>query len=96
MKRSVLCLLLALCLVLAGCSSAAPAETTAPAQAQAPAVTTAPAETAAGTREFTDSTGRTVTVPAEITKIAISGPLSQVYMIPLAGDLLVGCLQRLC
>lgn len=90
MKRSVLCLLLVLCLVLAGCSSAAPAETTAPAQAQAPAVTTAPAETAAGTREFTDSTGRTVTVPAEITKIAISGPLSQVYMIPLAGDLLVG------
>lgn len=42
------------------------------------------------TREFTDSTGRTVTVPAEITKIAITGPLSQVYMIPLAGDLLVG------
>ena len=42
------------------------------------------------TREFTDSLGRTVTVPAEITKIAISGPLSQVYIIPLAGDMLVG------
>ena len=42
------------------------------------------------TREFTDSTGRTVTVPAEITQIAISGPLSQVYILPLAGDLLVG------
>ena len=43
-----------------------------------------------GTREFTDSLGRSVTVPAEITKIAISGPLSQVYIIPLAGDMLVG------
>ena len=43
-----------------------------------------------GTREFTDSLGRTVTVPAQITKIAISGPLSQVYIIPLAGDMLVG------
>lgn len=42
------------------------------------------------TKEFTDSTGRTVTVPAEITKIAISGPLSQVYILPLAGDMLVG------
>lgn len=43
-----------------------------------------------GTREFTDSLGRTVTVPAEITKIAITGPLSQVYILPLAGDMLVG------
>ena len=42
------------------------------------------------TVEFTDSLGRTVTVPAKITKIAISGPLSQVYILPLAGDLLVG------
>ena len=42
------------------------------------------------TREFTDSTGRTVTLPEDITKIAISGPLSQIYILPLAGDLLVG------
>lgn len=45
---------------------------------------------AAETRAFTDSTGRTVTLPAKITKIAVSGPLSQIYMIPLAGDMLVG------
>ena len=50
--------------------------------------TTVPAD--ADTREFTDSLGRTVTVPAQITKIAITGPLSQVYIIPLAGDMLVG------
>lgn len=42
------------------------------------------------TRQFTDSVGRTVAVPAEISKIAISGPLSQVYILPLAGDMLVG------
>ena len=42
------------------------------------------------TQEFTDSTGRTVTLPASITRIAISGPLSQIYILPLAGDLLVG------
>ncbi len=42
------------------------------------------------TREFTDSVGRTVTVPNEVTKIAISGPLSQIYILPLAGDMLVG------
>lgn len=45
---------------------------------------------AAQTRNFTDSTGRTVALPAQITKIAISGPLSQVYILPLAGDMLVG------
>lgn len=44
----------------------------------------------AATRKYTDSTGRTLTIPAEITKIAISGPLSQVYILPLAGDMLVG------
>ena len=42
------------------------------------------------TAAFTDSLGRTVTLPQNITKIAISGPLSQVYILPLAGDLLVG------
>lgn len=47
-------------------------------------------KTAGETREFTDSTGRTVSLPASITKIAISGPLSQIYILPLAGDMLVG------
>lgn len=51
---------------------------------------TATASGSVKTQEFTDSTGRTVTIPAEITKIAITGPLSQVYILPLAGDMLVG------
>lgn len=44
----------------------------------------------AATREFTDSTGRTVTVPDEVTRVAVSGPLTQIYAIPLVGDLMVG------
>ena len=47
-------------------------------------------ETQIETREFTDSLGRTVILPETITKIAVSGPLSQVYILPLAGDMLVG------
>lgn len=42
------------------------------------------------TRSFTDSTGRTVTIPVNIQKIAVTGPLSQIYILPLAGDMLVG------
>lgn len=45
---------------------------------------------AADTRSFTDDCGRTVTVPAEITRIAVTGPLTQLYVLPLCGDLLVG------
>ena len=48
------------------------------------------ANTTGEKQEFTDSTGRTVTLPAKITKIAITGPLSQIYILPLAGDMLVG------
>ena len=47
-------------------------------------------EAAAGSQEFTDSTGRSVTVPVKIERIAITGPLSQIYILPLAGDMLVG------
>ena len=44
----------------------------------------------AKTQSFTDSLGRTVELPETITRIAITGPLSQVYILPLAGDMLVG------
>ena len=42
------------------------------------------------TDAFVDSTGRSVPVPAEIQRIAVTGPLSQIYILPLAGDMLVG------
>jgi len=35
---------------------------------------------------FTDSTGRQVEVPSEITKIAVSGPLAQIVLFSLAPD----------
>lgn len=105
MKRNrlpALLLALSLLLCLAACAApggtpatdapvtAAPA-TAAPATA-APEATPVPAtaEPAPTTREFTDSTGRTVTLPAEITRIAVSGPLTQIAVFALAPDLLVG------
>lgn len=49
-----------------------------------------PTEEEVSTREFTDSTGRTVTIPAKVTKIAVSGPLSQLYVLPLCPEMMVG------
>ena len=45
---------------------------------------------AAQTRVFTDSTGREVTVPAQIDKVAVSGPLAQIVLFALCPDKLVG------
>ena len=47
-------------------------------------------DTPQSTGAFVDSTGRSVTVPAKIERIAVTGPLSQIYILPLAGDMLVG------
>ncbi len=52
-----------------------------------PAATEAPAE--ATTVSFTDSAGRTVEVPANITKVAVSGPLAQIVLFALCPDKLV-------
>ena len=41
-------------------------------------------------REFTDSVGRTVELPYEITKVAVSGPLTQIVLFALCPDKLVG------
>ena len=42
------------------------------------------------TRVFTDSCGREVTVPADIRKIAVSGPLAQMVVFAIAPDKMVG------
>jgi len=44
----------------------------------------------ATTRVFTDSCGREVTVPADIQKIAVSGPLAQIVVFAIAPDKMVG------
>ena len=41
-------------------------------------------------REFTDSLGRAVLLPEKVEKIALSGPLTQIYAFPLCPELLVG------
>ena len=41
-------------------------------------------------REFTDSLGRTVLLPEKIEKLALSGPLTQIYVFPLCPELLAG------
>lgn len=89
MKKRTIVLLLALCLILglfSGCGQTSDQTTEQPVESAAEVTETSTPET----REFTDSTGRTVTIPYEVTKVAISGPLTQVYALPLVGELLVG------
>ncbi len=49
---------------------------------------------APSTRTFTDSVGRTVEVPNEIKKVAVSGPLAQIVVFALCPDRLVGIAQK--
>ena len=97
--KKLLSLLLAVVMVLsmAACGQEVPVGTTAaaadPSEAIDPSQAPDPSE-APTVREFTDSCGRTLTVPMEIKTIAISGPLTQVYILPLAGDMLVGVSSR--
>ena len=103
-KRIVsLILALSLMLALAACGSPAakPTEAPAPTETQptaaptaAPQPTDEPAPTEAPaakpeTVEYTDDTGRTLTIPGEITKIAITGPMSQIVLFALAPEKLV-------
>ena len=48
------------------------------------------APTAPETRSFTDSIGRAVTVPTQITKVAVSGTMAQMLVFALAPDTLAG------
>lgn len=63
-----------------GCSTGTPAATQPPVETPVPSVTPAPegAEPPAGalpaTRQFTDSVGRTVELPAVVEHVAVSGP----------------------
>ncbi|MEL7609166.1 MAG: ABC transporter substrate-binding protein [Bacillota bacterium] len=95
MTKKILIALMAVLMLLSavsGCApTAAPAEETpAPTAVPTPVATPEPPKTV----EFTDSVGRTVTLPAEITKIAISGPLAQIVLFALAPDKLVGIASK--
>ena len=88
---------LVLMLSLAGCTQTAPAassEAGTSAQADATAATqadtSAVADTAQETRIFTDSVGRKVELPAQIERVALSGPMAQIVVFSLAPEKLVG------
>lgn len=89
MKKRLLALLLAISMtaaLLSGCGAKAPAAEENNAAAEESKSENKPAE-----RTFTDDLGREITgLPEKITKIAVSGPLTQVYVLPLAADLMVG------
>ena len=95
--KKLLALLLAAVMVfsLAACGAEppAPAATEAPAVTEAPAETETPAdpteESTAETVSFTDSTGRAVELPANITKIAPSGPVATMILAAFAPEKLV-------
>ncbi len=92
-KTLVLFLTLMMCVSLFACA-AKPAEaaaTPAPVATEAPAPTEEPAP---ATVQFTDSVGRVVELPADITKIAISGPLAQIVLFALCPDKLVGVASK--
>ena len=79
--------------VVAGCMGQNGDEQTSAAVTSAVAETPsvgANSDTGDGTVIFTDSVGREVEVPADITKVAISGPLAQIAVFALAPDKLVG------
>ena len=88
--KKTLALLLALLMLfsLAACGTAEP--TPAPAVTEQPAATEAPAEEpAAETVIFTDSSGREVELPANITKIAPRGTVATMILAAFAPEKLV-------
>lgn len=89
-------LALAMISALFGCApeqAAEPAATQAPAASETPGATQAPAATeepVPETVEFTDSVGRTVTLPGSLNQVAVSGPLAQIVLFALCPERLVG------
>ena len=88
----------AIVLGLAGCgsSSGSSAASSAAGSASGSAASApASASAASGTVKFTDSAGRTVEVPANIERVAVTGPISQMAMLTLAPEKLVGLSNEL-
>ena len=90
MKKALFLLLaMMMCVSMFACA-AQPAEATATEAPIATEAATPTEEPAPATVQFTDSVGRVVELPAEITKVAISGPLAQIVVFALCPDKLVG------
>lgn len=94
MKKALVVLMALLLAFPAFACTAKPAEAAAmeaPVATEAPTPTEEPAPT---TVQFTDSVGCVVEVPADITKVAVSGPLAQIVLFALCPDKLVGVASK--
>ena len=95
--KALAVLLCALCfavvLGLAGCGSSSSSSAASSASDSGSSASSSVA--ADGTVEFTDSAGRTVEVPANIERVAVTGPISQMAMLTLAPEKLVGLSNEL-
>ena len=89
--KKVFVVLLAAIMVLSmfGCAQSTPAAEATEVPA-APEATAAEEPAAPESIQFTDSVGRTVEVPSNITKVAVSGPLAQIALFAICPDKLVG------
>ena len=90
MRKRIIALLL-LFSTLMSMAACAPSKPTA--DGGQPNGTAIPAEQSASSQEtvsFTDSTGRTIELPAEVEKIAVTGPTAQIVLFALAPERLVG------
>lgn len=89
--KKPLSLLLALSLSLSLCACGGGTAATPSPTGSAPVETqSAGADATAEARIFTDSVGREVELPAQIDKVAVSGPLAQIVLFALCPDKLVG------
>ncbi len=97
MRKNLIRLIAVLMLLsaLAGCTPAVSVQ-----PSEVPSATAAVEPSAAAEEQqpstvvFTDSAGREVEVPANITKVAISGPMAQIYVFALAPDKLAGIAEE--
>ncbi len=95
MKKRIISVFLAVCMILTmatACGNNEPitAEPSESAEQKTDAEQEQESETKSKTVIFTDSTGREVEVPSDITKIAPSGPLAQIVLFAVAPEMLVG------
>lgn len=90
-KHAVLALGLVLSLFACTASNMASTQTTeSTTQVTTVQETTAQTEAAAGQKSFVDSSGREIMLPDKVEKIAVTGPMTQIYVYALAPDKLVG------
>ena len=99
-RKALAALLFALCvaavLALVGCGSSNSGSTSsASASGSASSSASSAGAASSGTVSFTDSAGRTVEVPANIERVAITGPISQMCLLTLAPEKLVGLSNEL-